>query len=111
MRAECVQKHTGVTLAKEQRKGSVIARDEVWGIGNSATSGLSNLCKDFAFFQQCHMWDLSFPTRDRVHTPCIGRQTLNHWTAKEVPAFPFCVPMGLCGLEPLPWVTALLSAQ
>ena len=22
------------------------------------------------------MWDLSSPTRDRTHTPCIGRQTL-----------------------------------
>ena len=33
------------------------------------------------------MWDLSFPTRDRTHNPCIGRQSLNHWTAREVPAW------------------------
>ena len=31
------------------------------------------------------MWDLNSLTRDRTHTPCIGRQSLNHWTAKEVP--------------------------
>ena len=59
-------------LGQGAKEGSVIARDEVWGIGNSATSGLSNLCKDFAFFQQCHMWDLSFPTRDRTHVPWPG---------------------------------------
>ena len=27
------------------------------------------------------MWDLSSPTRDRTHAPCIRRQSLNHWTA------------------------------
>lgn len=31
------------------------------------------------------MWDLSFLTRDRTCTPCIGRQNLNHWTVREVP--------------------------
>ena len=31
------------------------------------------------------MWDLSSPTRDRTRTPCIGRQSLNHWTTREVP--------------------------
>ena len=31
------------------------------------------------------MWDLSSPTRDQTCTPCIGRQSLNHWTAREVP--------------------------
>ena len=31
------------------------------------------------------MWDLGFLTRDRACTPCIGRQSLNHWTAREVP--------------------------
>ena len=33
------------------------------------------------------MWDLSSPTRDRTHTPCIGRRCLNHWIAREVPRF------------------------
>ena len=36
------------------------------------------------FFGHWGMWDLSSPTRDWTHTPCIGRQTLNHWTAREV---------------------------
>ena len=27
--------------------------------------------------------DLSSPTRDQTHTPCTGRWSLNHWTAKE----------------------------
>ena len=31
------------------------------------------------------MWDLSSPTRDRTHTPCMGRRSLNHWTTREVP--------------------------
>ena len=31
------------------------------------------------------MWDLSSLTRDQTCTPCIGRQSLNHWTAREVP--------------------------
>ena len=35
------------------------------------------------------MWDLSSLTRDQTHTLCIGRQSLNHWTSREVPAFVF----------------------
>ena len=35
------------------------------------------------------MWDLSSPTRDRTHTPCIGRRNLKHWTAREVPGGSF----------------------
>ena len=31
------------------------------------------------------MWDLSSPTRDQTHTSCIGRQSLNHRTTREVP--------------------------
>ena len=30
-------------------------------------------------------WDLSFLTRDRISSPCIGRQSLNHWTTSKVP--------------------------
>ena len=30
-------------------------------------------------------WDLSSPTRARTRIPCIGRQILNHWIAREVP--------------------------
>ena len=32
------------------------------------------------------MWDLNSLTRDGTHTPCVGRQSLNHQTAREVPA-------------------------
>ena len=28
------------------------------------------------------MWDPSSMTRNRTHTPCIGRQSLNHWKVK-----------------------------
>ena len=31
------------------------------------------------------MWDLSSPTRDRPHIPCIGKRILYHWTTREVP--------------------------
>ena len=31
------------------------------------------------------MWDLNSLTRDRTCTSCIGRQSLNHWTTREVP--------------------------
>ena len=37
------------------------------------------------FFGHKGMWDHSFPTRDQAHTPCIERQSLNHWTTGEVP--------------------------
>ena len=30
-------------------------------------------------------WDLSYPTRDRTHSPGIGRLILNHRTTREVP--------------------------
>ena len=44
----------------------------------------SVLC--FGFFWPWGMWDSSCPTRDQACTPCIGRQSLNHWTTKEVPS-------------------------
>ena len=31
------------------------------------------------------MWDLTSTTRDQTCTPCIGRRTLLHWIAREVP--------------------------
>ena len=42
------------------------------------------------------MWDLSSLTRDRTLTPCIGRQSLDHWTAREVPGFFFFLPLKCC---------------
>ena len=68
-----------------------------------------NLCFFFAFFLMWHifkvfvgfvtvlllfyalffwpwvMWDPRSPTRDWTHTPCMGRWSLNHWTAMKVP--------------------------
>ena len=35
------------------------------------------------------MWDLSCWSRDWTSTLCMGRPSLNHWTAREVPTFPF----------------------
>ena len=31
-------------------------------------------------------WDFSFLTRNQTHASCLGRENLNHWTAREVPA-------------------------
>ena len=36
------------------------------------------------FFWQRGMGDLCYPTRDGTLTPCVGRQSLNHWNAREV---------------------------
>ena len=33
------------------------------------------------------MWDLSSPTRDQTHAPCIEVWSLNHWTTREVPLY------------------------
>ena len=43
-----------------------------------------------------NMWDLSFPTRDRVYAPCIGKQILNHWTTRDVPSTPILELLHLC---------------
>ena len=37
------------------------------------------------FFWPGGMWDLIFPIRDQTNTLCTGRQSLNHWTTREVP--------------------------
>ena len=37
----------------------------------------------------CYMWELTSPTRNWTHTPCIGRQGLNHCTIGEVPVIYF----------------------
>ena len=38
----------------------------------------------FFFFWPGIMWDLSSPNRYWTHTPCIRRQSFNHWTVREV---------------------------
>ena len=35
------------------------------------------------------LWALSSCARDWTHVPCIARQTLNHWTTREVPSTTF----------------------
>ena len=35
------------------------------------------------------MWDLGSLTRDLTHTPCTGRQSLNHWTTRKIPTYNF----------------------
>ena len=42
------------------------------------------------------MWDLSFPTSDRIYVPCIGKQILNHWTTRDVPSTPILKLLHLC---------------
>ena len=41
------------------------------------------------FFLPQGMWGLSSRTRDQACTPCIGKQSLLHWTTREVPSFWF----------------------
>ena len=31
-----------------------------------------------------NLWNLSSPTRDQTHIPCVARWVLNHWTSREV---------------------------
>ena len=60
-------------------------------------------CFHFMFcFLGCKAaWAFSSQTRDQTHTPCIGRRSLNHQTAREVPLYflkkqisPSCVAGG-----------------
>ena len=44
----------------------------------------------FVFWWQ-GMWDLSSLTRDQTCTPCIGRQSPNHWTIRGVPRDKFLI--------------------
>ena len=58
------------------------------------------------------MWDLSFLTRDWTHTPCTGRQSLNHGTTGEIP---IKIPFYSCGInrsmaEGLSFFTSALCA-
>ena len=43
----------------------------------------------FYFVLPQGMWDLSSRARDQTCTPCIGRQSLIHWTSREVPSLRF----------------------
>ena len=37
------------------------------------------------------MRDSNFLTRDATHTLCTGRQSLKHWTGREMPYFISCI--------------------
>ena len=39
----------------------------------------------FVCFPLYGMWDFCFLTQGPTGTPCIGRQSVNHWTTREVP--------------------------
>ena len=43
-----------------------------------------SICFMFWFFWPWDMWDISSLTRNWTYTSCIGRWSLNHWTAREV---------------------------
>ena len=65
---------------------------EEHGLSNCGTRSpeCSGFSSCIAWAQLLHgMWDLSSLTRDWTCVPCIGRQTLNHWTTREVPALFF----------------------
>ena len=47
------------------------------------------------------MWDLSFPSRDWTHSLCTVRQTLNHWTTRDVPGVNVLNLASLTPKEPL----------
>ena len=50
------------------------------------------------------IWDLSSQTRDQTHTPCIGRQSLNHWTTREVlQGGAVFIDIKPCSLIPAQW--------
>ena len=58
--------------------------------GGDCCVGSSLWCTDSrrAWAQESHgMWDLSSPTRDQTHVPCIGMGILNHWTTRVVHLF------------------------
>ena len=47
-------------------------------------------CKDSVVVGLVALWHVgSSWTRDWIHVPCTGRQTLNHWTSREVKSMAF----------------------
>ena len=63
----------------------------MWTIFKVFIELVNNIASVLCFrFWPRGMWDLSSPTRNRTHTPCIGRQSLNHWAARKTCYFLFC---------------------
>ena len=63
----------------------------MWAICKVFTESATILLLFFMFlvFWLWGMWDLGSPTRDGTFMPWVGRQTLNHWTTREVPTRTF----------------------
>ena len=89
-----------------------------YNIANVVRFGLLLLLLLLLFFQLRGMWDVSSLTMNWTHTPCIGRQSLNSWTSREVPYFlknlfsqcPRCLLMysvQVSSLKPHAWRCAL----
>ena len=58
---------------------------EVWPLrlaGETSSFSSTEFC---LVFWPWGTWDLSFPARDWTHIPCTEVQSLNHYTAREVP--------------------------
>ena len=64
------------------------------GCGSQAPEHRLSSCGIWTDLPQS-IWDLSSLTRDRTCIPCIMRQILNHWMAREVPH--------ICFLKDLNW--------
>ena len=75
---------TVYTVTTEQYSIENISVDEKSGCSSPPmTHSLFFKKKNLATFRS--LWALSFPTRDRTLALCIGRQSFNHWTTREVP--------------------------
>ena len=55
------------------------------------------------------MWHLSSLTKDWNCPPCTGRQSLNHWTAREVPPPWFLRKRLIAGVKALDWNLGALA--
>lgn len=96
------QTQTGLSLYLQSLRGlwtpwGIYQRQEIYGL--SRLSWLSSpftrkiflsflsvlgLCCLVQTSLPLSMWDLTSPTRDRIHIPGMGRQSLTHWTTREV---------------------------
>ena len=81
------------TSARQPRSTSCKAENGHW-------TAFFSVVYCFCFVTPRDIWGLSSPTRDGTHSPCIERQSLNHWTAREILAldclilksFKYCFP-------------------
>ena len=59
----------------------------MWTFFSKSLLNLLQYCLYFVswFFWPQGTWNLGCLARVPTHTPCFGRQSLNHWTTREVP--------------------------